>query len=167
MVSPTEILLRDPLSEVTRKERKFLLGACAISITIVKTGLVPTKISALGVDFTHADQKSLLIILAVIVVYFLAAFLVYAISDFIAWRVAFHGAVREKIKARVEEQIKPGAEQQAEMIQREMNNYTGRSIAWASISKPVSLIRVVLDFFVPLLIGVITIALLLLTDIAK
>jgi hypothetical protein len=48
--SPEQIRLRDPLAEVTRRERRLLLGASIIGLTVAKTGLVPTKISALGVE---------------------------------------------------------------------------------------------------------------------
>ena len=71
MVEPSaaEIAVRDPLTEVTRKERRLLLGMCVLGIVLVKTGLVPTKISAFGIEFSHTDQKFILIILAFVVSY--------------------------------------------------------------------------------------------------
>jgi hypothetical protein len=39
---PEALLLRDPLNEGTKKERRFLLGLSLISIVVVKTGLMPT-----------------------------------------------------------------------------------------------------------------------------
>lgn len=167
MASPVEVLLRDPLSDVTRKERKFLLAVCAIAITIVKTGLVPTKISALGVDFSPTDQKSILVILSIIVAYFLAAFLIYAVSDFVAWRVAFHGAVRELMKSKLEEKNDARTHKQFDTIRQEMERYTRRTYMWGHMSRPVSLLRAFLDFVVPFLFGIITILLLLLTDVTK
>lgn len=169
MTSPVEVLLRDQLTDVTRKERKFLLGVCAIAITIVKTGLVPTKISALGVDFSPADQKSILVILSIIVAYFLAAFLIYAVSDFVAWRVAFHGAVRELMKSKLEEKNDSNIHihERSDAIRQEMESYTGRTYMLGNLSRPVSLLRAFLDFVVPFLFGIITILLLLLTDVSK
>jgi hypothetical protein len=38
-----ETLLRDPLSEVTRKERRTLLGASTLAILVVEGRLVPEK----------------------------------------------------------------------------------------------------------------------------
>lgn len=55
--SPAEILVADPLESVTRRERKTLLGLCAIGIAIVHMELVPTKISALGIEFSKTDQQ--------------------------------------------------------------------------------------------------------------
>ena len=80
--------LRDPLSEVTRKERRNLLAVSVIGIVIDKIGLVPTKITALGIEFSQSDKSGLLAVLAVIIFYFLLAFLIYCISDLAAWAAA-------------------------------------------------------------------------------
>ena len=84
-----EIALSDPLKAETRKARLYLLGASLVGITIVYTGLVPQEITTLGIQFGEADRQSLVIILALVVVYFLVAFTVYGISDFLAWRYAY------------------------------------------------------------------------------
>lgn len=89
-----EVAVSDPLSEVTRTERKLLLAVSALGILIVKTGLVPSKISALGIEFAQTDQRALLRAIGAIVLYFLFAFLVYAISDLMAWRFKYHNAAR-------------------------------------------------------------------------
>lgn len=78
-------LLRDILREETRKERRNLLAVSAVGIVIVKAGLIPTKISALGIDFSQADQRTLLWILFGIVSYFLIVFAVYAMSDILTF----------------------------------------------------------------------------------
>ncbi len=75
-----ELKLQDPLSEVTRKERRFLLGISALAITIIKVGIIPTKITALGVVFKETDQQSFLWILGLLILYFLIAFIIYATS---------------------------------------------------------------------------------------
>src|SRR5260370_32381246 len=91
--TPKEVALRDPLSHVTRNERRLLLGVSMVGITLVKTGLVPEKISTLGIEFTKTNQKSLLAIISFVTIYFLFAFAIYAAADFIAWRLAFHNAL--------------------------------------------------------------------------
>src|SRR5437867_11439772 len=48
---PVEVLLRDPLSEVARKERRSLLGISAVAILVGWTGLVPQKIENFGLTF--------------------------------------------------------------------------------------------------------------------
>src|SRR5215212_9174358 len=60
-------LINDPLQDVTRKERKSLLGVSALGIAMVKAGLVPQKISALGIDFQQLNEKVLLRGLALVV----------------------------------------------------------------------------------------------------
>ena len=95
MKRPSEIRVQDPLSEVTRAERKSLLGVSAIGIVIARSGLVPARISALGIEFDRTDQRALLGMLAAVVAYFLVAFVVYGISDLVAWRLAFRNAIMD------------------------------------------------------------------------
>lgn len=78
-------ILEDPLSDVTRKERVYLLAVSTIGIAIVKTGLVPSRISALGIQFDAANQNALLLLLGIVAAYFLSAFVIYAVADFFAW----------------------------------------------------------------------------------
>jgi len=90
MTSPTvNPRFRDPLSEVARKERLYLLGTSMVGITINYTGLVPAEITTLGIKFGEANQNALFYIFAIIVAYFLAAFVIYAASDFVAWVASF------------------------------------------------------------------------------
>ena len=98
-----EAKVRDPLSQVTRNERRSLLAVSTLGITLVVTGLVPTKIEALGVEFTQTDQKALLAIIAISTAYFLVAFTIYAVSDFIAWRFMIRNVIKEAIFQRAEE----------------------------------------------------------------
>ncbi len=93
--SPVEILLEDPLSEVTRKERRNLLAAAAIALSMAKIGLVPTKITALGIEFSPAERSRLFFVLAAIVGYFLTTFIVYATSDLVGWRARYHRAASQ------------------------------------------------------------------------
>ena len=79
--------LRDPLSEITRKERLYLLGISTVGITIEYTGLIPSEITTLGIKFGQANQNALLYILALVIAYYLAAFVIYAASDYFTWRL--------------------------------------------------------------------------------
>lgn len=84
----TEILVRDPLSPVTRKERLYLLAVSMIGIAMVRTGLVPSKIATFGIELDSPNRNALLFLLALVTIYFLAAFVIYAASDYIARREA-------------------------------------------------------------------------------
>ena len=97
-----EIALSNPLEAETRKARLYLLGVSLVSITIVQTGLVPQEIATLGITFEEADQRSLLSILALVIVYFTLAFAIYGISDFLAWRYAYSNVHWAEVQAEAE-----------------------------------------------------------------
>jgi hypothetical protein len=93
--TPMQILLQDPLQEVTRKERRSLLGASLIGIAVSKGGFLPKKISAFGLGFSEINRRFLLILVLCVVVYYLAIFIVYAFPNFLAWRDRFRSSVDE------------------------------------------------------------------------
>jgi hypothetical protein len=145
---PWQIRVRDPLSEVTRAERKTLLGISAIAIVIARSGFVPSKISALGINFDRADQRALLSALSLIVLYFIVAFAIYATSDLVAWRVAYHHALQERaaelVKLSTEDKVRKfNVQQQAPL--------TGRT--WSRASRHMSVVRAFFEFAVPLVVG--------------
>ena len=148
--SPSEVLLRNPLSEVTRSERRTLLGASAVGIIIVKTGLVPSKISALGIEFSQADQKSLLFAIAAIITYFLAAFMVYAASDFLSWRLSMYSALRE-IRFNKMMEGKDTEKELYRQLDIELQEFRFRS-AFKHLARPMSVIRAVFEFALPIII---------------
>lgn len=80
-----DLVVYDPLTETTRKERRVLLGVSALGIALVKVPLVPTKFTALGLEFTSTNQAVLLTLYSLLVAYFLVGFLIYAFSDYVAW----------------------------------------------------------------------------------
>ena len=82
------IRVSDPLSQHTRGVRKSLLVSSVIAIAVAVTGLMPTKISALGLEFSQADRGSMLWLIGAVVAFFLISFFVSAISDFMAWRMS-------------------------------------------------------------------------------
>jgi hypothetical protein len=165
-----DILLSDPLGDATRKERRSLLIISIIGITITKTGLVPSKISAIGIEFAETDKQTLLAILAIVTFYFLIAFLVYAISDFLAWRRALrHLYYKEKETAatrsahqdfladsglmEVGRSTTPTAD---DYINKKLEQWRHeeRSGIIFILSGPVSIIRAVLEFVVPPVLGI-------------
>lgn len=50
---------------------------------------MPQEITTFGIKFGEADQQSLLIMLALVTLYFVTAFAVHGASDFLAWRFAY------------------------------------------------------------------------------
>ena len=65
----TDATATDPLSAVTRGERKALLAACAVGLAISVGGLVPQKIEALGIAVSATQKENLLQILAGVIAF--------------------------------------------------------------------------------------------------
>jgi hypothetical protein len=174
--SLAEVAVRDPLSETTRKERRGLLGVGIVIICIIKTGMLPTKIEALGIEFSQTDQKYLFHILAAVVIYYLAAFLIYAVSDFILWKIAAGSildaewtrplgiADENKILTADEQRIKQLERQLAklelEVRRKELTDRMGLNFehmmmpnALIGLSGTVSLLRGIFEFLLPLVVG--------------
>jgi hypothetical protein len=165
---PFEIRISDPLSDVTRKERRALLGLSAAAIVVAKTGLLPTKIANLGVEFGLSDRVLLLKGLAIVVLYFLIVFLVYLWSDLLRWRLSFHGAMRDVLTSTIVSTTPAGEWEVATIAQereriderrREALNivkeqYTA-SARWLLKMVPAALVvRGVLEFLLPIAVGV-------------
>jgi hypothetical protein len=73
-------------SDETQKDRKHLLISSVIGIAIGTSGIIPTRVSALGIEFSYQDRVALLWVLWGIVFYLLVAFCLHAGSDYFAWR---------------------------------------------------------------------------------
>jgi hypothetical protein len=71
----------DALSETTRAERRSLLASSVVLVALSWGGLVPAKISALGLDVDHVNSKILVALALGINLYFLCAFIFYYRAD--------------------------------------------------------------------------------------
>ena len=158
-----DLRLRDPLSEVTRKERKLLLVSSALGVAVVKTGLLPTKIEALGIAFSNANTSALLKILSLVVLYFLVAFVLYAASDLLAWRLSFLSTYSDMIRAGGEVQREENEAMAREGKFREASDSdldaaviraASQKFRWAMLSSgPVSVLRALFEFALPVFVG--------------
>lgn len=92
--NPTEFLV-DPLSTISRSERRNLLLASVSGILLAKAGLLPTRISTLGIELSIPDQRTILIISASLVCYFIVAFIVFGISDLMIWRMKYQKFLKD------------------------------------------------------------------------
>jgi hypothetical protein len=90
--------LADPLSSISRLERRNLLLASTVAILISHVGLIPTEISALGLKFPPPARNAFLVLTTLVVCYFIAAFILYSLADFFIWRKRFYDylVAREK-----------------------------------------------------------------------
>jgi len=151
--TPREFTLSDPLNLVTRKERKLLLVSSILGITVVKTGFIPTKISALGIDFAKTDQNSLLLVLGSIILYFLIAFVIYGTSDFLMWRLTYSRVLQDAMLDKLEKEVR-----KTPII--EMSGYIAKYIEGGLISRIllflvqiVPWLRAIFEFLLPILLG--------------
>lgn len=129
-----------------------MLGIATVGIIVAKTGFVPSKISALGIDFSFTDQKMLYRALAGVIGYFVVAFILYAASDFVAWRVAWMNAMRAATRARHERKASESASELHHAVEQELSAQF-RNVPYA-LSSSVSSLRALFDFAVPVIIGV-------------
>jgi hypothetical protein len=143
---PVEALLRDPLSEVARKERRSLLGISALAILVGWTGLVPQKIENLGLTFSVAERKAVLWVFMGVVVYYTVAFIVYAMNDFLTARRAVYIGRQELRKQRREQNL-------MEKMRSAQDADDERPWRMIVLVSPVSILRGILEFAVPIAVA--------------
>ncbi len=157
------VLLRDPLTETTRKERRALLGVSTVALAVALTGFVPEKIENFGITLTPGRRGALLWLMASVVVYFLSAFVAYAATDALAWRWEYHLAMQKLARETHDEAMRMVAmglgeddfdKNDPEIFRLERFRYRGAV-------GPVVVVRAVLDFAFPIVVGVAGVAALL------
>ena len=135
-------LVKDPLSVVARNERRSLLGVGVLAL-VMSAGIIPTKISALGIEFSNYVQSDLIFIFILVNVYYLVAFFVYGVSDFIAWRVRL---IESLVKAYKEKELM--SEQQFDIHKRIYSDPI--TSKYQSLAFGGSIVRALLEFLLPL-----------------
>ena len=159
-IAPDTVRIRDPLSEVTRKERRSLLGVSILGVAVAQAGLLPTEITTLGVKLGSASQSALLVLLGLICCYYLVAFLVYATADYIAWKIALRDAIsniwtrpREKVEV-IETEEDALRQIRREESLEEFIQTRNSTILLAEVALvPASRVRAVFEFVLPALVG--------------
>lgn len=140
---PIDEMLNDPLREVTRKERRSLLGISAIALLIGWTHarVVPSKIENFGItDLTAPDRSVLLWLFLWIVGYYFVAFVVYASTDFLKY---FHT---------MDEGAKTLSKQRDERVIGSLK-LAAEAPWWRGFVVPASLVRGIFDFFITVAIA--------------
>lgn len=142
--------LEDPLSQISRLERRNLLIASTVGMLVGHVGLIPTRISALGLEFTAPAQNAFLILLALLVVYMVFAFAIYAVADLFIWRKRYYDYAVARERAG-NEATKEDQEAYDELCQ------SVPPIHWYWQKAPfVAWLRIAFEFALPLLIGIYT-----------
>jgi hypothetical protein len=145
-----DLVSYDPLSEVTRKERRALLGLSLLGVALVKVPLIPEKFTTFGIEFSRVNQKAFLILYALVVVYFLVAFALYAFTDCVAWvrseRIRYREYLRQDELTR--QSLGKGNEDIESALKGEGRIYGG--LASYGVAKFASRARGLFEFVVPI-----------------
>ena len=139
--------LKEPLTETTRKTRRNLLAAAVTGIVIVQVGLVPKKISAFGIEFTQANQESLLQLVAAVIVFYAFTFSVYVLSELTAWNMALRTEEFDFMTKQQENVRKFVGEKQGNMFFEQVRKLN-------LMSKPVFMLRLLVEVILPLALAV-------------
>jgi hypothetical protein len=139
--------LADPLSAIARAERRNLLLAATLAILIAHVNLVPTRMSALGLEFAPPAQASFLVVTALVVGYFMLAFATYAVADLFVWRKRYYDYL-----AAMERESKDWTLQ--DQIEHDEVHANLPTIDWYYEWSPrVANVRMLFEFVLPLLVG--------------
>ena len=157
------------LRDVTRGERKVFVAASAIGIGMVEMGVIPTRIAALGIEFSPPEQRAILFAAMAATIYFLVGFIVYAADDFVFWKLRGFRSYRQRLTNRImrDQLVRSGSgtnvsleatldsrvlQAQAEM--RADEEMIRHSYPWHRVSLTVVWVRVIFEFVVPVALGV-------------
>jgi hypothetical protein len=156
--SKIEILLRDPLGKTARQERNRLLITSLVGLAVAKAHILPTKISSLGIDFSGANQRAFVILLALAVLYFLAAFAIYGLMDvFLSLAMARKAQWEEAMRATRERGM---SKYEWERFERACKHIRPSRVNWRLVSPLFYFRAVVFEFLFPCALGLIAIVLL-------
>jgi len=151
---PTQFL-SDPLSEISRKERRNVLVASTVGLLVSTMGLVPTKLAAFDIELSAPAQNSFVGIVALVIAYFTIAFMVYGVSDLFIWRKRYQDYL---VAAHFRNESWTIEDQ---MEYDRLHEHVPR-IHWLySWSRPLSLVRIAFEFALPIIAGAIAVCLLL------
>lgn len=107
----------DPLSEVTRRERRLLLVVSVILFAVAFGGLLPTEIDALGIGLTTNETSRLLLLGSAIQTYLVVAFWLYSTADLKAWAMErerlFRDSSNAQAKLHTNLEPQPGQDEEA------------------------------------------------------
>jgi len=132
------------LIEPTRKARRNLLLSSGISLLLIKGQLVPTKISALGISIEQIQRETIFQALIAVTVYYFLKFYIYAFLDgekqsYLAKKIVLGAKLPENYK-----DIDKAYRSERKGKHEEVGI---RIFIWA-------LLRIGIDFTIPLIIGI-------------
>lgn len=159
----------DPLSEVTRRERKTLLLASLLAFAISIGGLVPTEIEALGIKLSQTERDSILLLVSFSIIYLLSGFFIYSLADIRSRNIAI-ALGRRKISPELSKEISKAQSRVKEYIDNKKfdmlhkdpvtKKYFAASedLKIAGKAKATGMLRVAFDFYLPIIVGLVAVS---------
>lgn len=160
-----EVFYKDPLGEVTRRERRSLLIASVLGLIIYFTGMVPEKFEMVGIIFTESQKSYFIIILQLVIIYFILIFSLYAYDDFKIYKSSIdeYNISKEKYisyaneyKERISRPMQIPVDQQVNVLEQIVGRATylqdKKNTTFYS-----SVIRIFMDLILAPLLGIISI----------
>jgi hypothetical protein len=89
-VHPTIAIVKDPLQEEARRNRRALLAVSSVCLAIRLTHAFPTQIAALGITFSTTNQRYLIFMAIALQAYLAFSFFISSIADRLQWRHEMH-----------------------------------------------------------------------------
>jgi hypothetical protein len=163
----------DPLSSVTRQERKALLVASLLGVAVARGGLVPSRIDALGIVLSPSEVTSLLYLISVVLAYLLTGFAIYAVSDLKHRRIRL-AVGQARARPVVDEVLQRYKSEEGETVgsdqesNRELATALGPLVALADQTKLASGLlrtaglRILFEVYLPIAVGATALGLVLL-----
>lgn len=152
--NPGALSLADPLREVTRKERRMLLGLSLLGLAVAFTGLTPQSIPAFGITFEPSDREALRQLFAGMLTFFLAAFLLYGWTDFLTWRMNYHKERQDAAahRERYNQQVQEGGIEKDQLVKRSPGyNRMMKTVPFTSF------VRACFEFLLPVIVAIVSI----------
>jgi hypothetical protein len=138
-----------------------------LGISIAQGGLLPTQITALGISLNAQEQRTILVLVGLVCLYYLFAFLVYALSDFMSWQVAIRDSIVAVWQAPrgvdVEDEDAGDRAVRMESFFEKHHPFLHASDLFV---RPVSKVRALFEFLVPPIVGIYAVMVLFFTRAA-
>lgn len=156
----------DPLSDVSRAERKALLVSTFVAIAISKGGLIPKEIPSLKITLEATQELTLLFLVAAGLCYYLFGFWIYGLSDLKRRRaiLAADEAEAGDVAGKFLEEFKASRSESLSTMDPALVSQLGQMSRFATVASDVrkfSPVRILYDFYLPLVLGSVALGLVL------
>lgn len=154
----------DPLSPVSRHERKALLAASLLAIALTTGGLTPKRIPVLDIELSSAETVNLYFLLTGVLLYYITGFYIYGQAD-LRRRSAIMSADRVPAIAEASALLEKYKDKQvptaADLAALEGLARVSEQARLASRVSRAGKVRVAFDFYLPLIVGLVSVSLVL------